>query len=152
MELIKKNTEKHRAVYIGEGHYHKVWHGAPEGWTSKHAQLLEKFMPGYVIQYGPNWIDFEILEGTPASEMDHTDEFIKRVYKFCLDSIEYTAPYVHGDWTLSNIIVNGDKMQLCDWDNIGIYDKEEVMKKLDSDLESAFGERYRKVIYDTAVV
>ena len=42
MELIKKNTEKHRAVYIGEGHYHKVWHGAPEGWTSKHAQLLEK--------------------------------------------------------------------------------------------------------------
>jgi len=43
---------------------------------------------------------------------------------------------------LSNIIINGDKMTMIDWDNLGSYPIDQVYKKLASDLKSAFGELY----------
>jgi tRNA A-37 threonylcarbamoyl transferase component Bud32 len=48
----------------------------------------------------------------------------------------------HGDWTLSNIIINGDTMTMVDWDNLGSYPVDQVYKKLQSDLKSAFGDLY----------
>jgi hypothetical protein len=36
---------------------------------------------------------------------------------------------------------------MVDWDNIGIYSKEQIMNKLHSDLTSAFGDKF-----DTAIL
>lgn len=152
MQVVRKNLEKNRTVFFNEDRYIKVWGDVKPAWISSHVKLLKEIVPGYVIDHGGNWIAFKVLPGVPVSTLPHTDELIKKVYKFCLDNIAKTSPYAHGDWTLSNMIIDGDTIVLCDWDNVGIYPKEEVIKKLNSDLESAFGKEFKKVIYDTPIV
>jgi RIO-like serine/threonine protein kinase len=152
MELVRENKEKQRAMYFCGDRYKKIWYNKESKWVIEHVETLKKVLPDYVLDYGENWIDFKIIPGTPANTMEHTDDFIKRIYNFCLDNILTTLPYAHGDWTLSNIIINGDSISMVDWDNIGRYQLDEIFKKLDSDLESAFGKRYRQVIYDPTIV
>jgi RIO-like serine/threonine protein kinase len=108
-------------------------------------------VPGYVLGYGTDYIEYKIVEGTTANRSEHTDEFINKIYKFCLENIRSTRPWVHGDWTLSNIVIQPDgHMIMIDWDNLGMYREEDYMNKLHSDLISAFGEeRFRKAINDT---
>ncbi len=149
MVLIKENKEKHRSVFFDGENYVKVWGNTTPQWISEHVSILNELVPNYVIEYGGNWIKFKTVQGTPASEFDHTEEFINRVYNFCLEQIEKTLPYAHGDWVLSNIIIKEDSMFMVNWDNVGIYPKEEIYKKLHNDLKSAFGEKYK---YDTTVV
>jgi hypothetical protein len=152
MELIKDNKEKHRTTYFCGDRYRKVWANTTPEWISNHVQLLQEHMPGYVLDYGTNWIEYSIIPGTPVNTIPHTDDFILRIHKFCLENIQQTKPYVHGDWVLSNMLIHNNVIRLCDWDNFGIYPDEEVKQKLHSDLLSAFGERYLKVIYDSASV
>ena len=64
----------------------------------------------------------------------------------CIDSIQQTSPYVHYDWVLSNILIDGDNMYLVDWDNIGIRNPLEIHDKLESDLRSAFGEKFDEML------
>jgi RIO-like serine/threonine protein kinase len=144
MKLIRENKEKQRRTYFCEDRYKKVWDSTSPDWISEHVELLKKHVPGYVLDFGTNWIDYTIIPGVPASTLSHSPEFINRVYQFCLDSIVETSPYVHGDWTLSNILVDGDTLRLCDWDNLGIYPMDEVKSKLISDLTSAFGTAFQK--------
>lgn len=150
MILIKENKQKKRQTYKLDDRYRKVWSVVDLEWLTAHIELLKKVVPNYVLDYGYDsntmWIDYRIIPGYPASDIEHTDEFVEKIYKFCLENIKETAPYVHGDWVLSNILVDGDKMFMCDWDNLGKYPKEVVMKKLHKDLKSAFGERFDKVI------
>jgi RIO-like serine/threonine protein kinase len=145
MDLIKQNIEKGRSVYYNNGHYVKSWTTRNPQWIKEHVDLLNKIVPDFVLEYGGNWISYKTVEGTPASKFEHTDEFIQKIYDFCIDSIKQTHPYVHGDWVLSNIIVKDDgSLMLIDWDNIGIYPEDEYMNKLHQDLSSAFGEeRYK---------
>ena len=58
---------------------------------------------------------------------------------------------MHGDWVLSNIVIQPDgNMIMIDWDNLGLYREEEYMDKLHSDLISAFGEeKFKKAINDS---
>lgn len=149
MVLVKENKEKYRSVFFDGEHYVKVWHTATPQWISDHVSILETLIPGYVIEHGENWIKFKTIQGVPASTLEHTDDFIKKVYEFCLEQIKNTLPYAHGDWVLSNIIVNQDTMFMVDWDNVGTYPEDEIYKKLHHDLKSAFGEKYK---YDTTVV
>ena len=142
MKLVRKNIEKNRSVYLDKDHYIKVWGNVTPKWISDHVLVLNELVPGYVADYGGNWISFNIVQGTPASEYPHTPEFVERIYKFCLTQIESTAPWYHGDWTLSNMIINGDTITMIDWDNVGQYNQKEVMEKLHSDLKSAFGNLY----------
>jgi RIO-like serine/threonine protein kinase len=152
MELVRENKEKQRAVYFCGTLYKKIWYNKDSTWVNNHVHELKKVVPDYVLDFGENWIDFKVVPGIPASTLEHTDAFIKRIYNFCLGNIFSTLPYAHGDWTLSNIIVNGDNISMIDWDNIGKYHLTEIFKKLDSDLESAFGKRYRQVIYDPPII
>jgi RIO-like serine/threonine protein kinase len=144
MKLIRENKEKQRRTYFCEDRYKKVWDNTTPAWISEHVELLKKHVPGYVLDFGTNWIDYTIIPGVPASTLSHSPEFINRVYQFCLDSIVETSPYVHGDWTLSNILVDGDTLRLCDWDNLGVYPVDEVKAKLISDLTSAFGTAFQQ--------
>jgi len=47
---------------------------------------------------------------------------------------------------LSNILIDGDNMYLIDWDNVGLHEPLDIHKKLDSDLRSAFGEKYDEML------
>jgi RIO-like serine/threonine protein kinase len=153
MILVRENKQKKRRTYKLDDRYRKVWDIVDSEWLTYHTELLSKVVPGYVLDSGTDnntmWIDYKIIPGTPASEFPHTDEFIKQIYKFCLENIQSTQPYVHGDWVLSNIIVNGNTMTMCDWDNLNIYPKEDVAKKLRNDLRSAFGTKFDEVINDS---
>lgn len=143
MDLVKENIEKRRKVFYDDDRYIKVWEDVKPMWISEHVKILRFLIPNYVESYGGNWIAYNKIEGVPASTIEHTDEFIRNIYKFCLLSIEDSKPYVHGDWVLSNIIVRPDNsFVLIDWDNVGIYSESEYMSKLHSDLYSAFKERF----------
>lgn len=149
MELIRENKAKGRSVFFDGTHYIKVWNNQTPKWISEHVRLLKDTVPGYVVDYGGNWISYNIVPGVPASTFNHTDDFIRRIHNFCLENIKSTQPYVHGDWTLSNILVDGDTLRMCDWDNLGIYPTDSVLKKLEEDLASAFGkEKYLNAIKD----
>ena len=143
MDLIKQNTEKKRAVFLKDSDtIRKFWYDKKSSWIQQHASTLEKIEPGYVKHIGENYIDFTRYIGRPASELKHTPEFVSEVCKFCVSQIQNTSPYAHGDWVLSNIIVDGNTMRMVDWDNVGIYDTEQVYEKLRSDLHSAFGDLF----------
>jgi RIO-like serine/threonine protein kinase len=107
-----------------------------------------------VLTYGNNYIEYKIVEGTTANLSEHTDQFIKQIYEFCLENIQSTKPWVHGDWTLGNIVIQPDgRLVMIDWDNLGMYQEEQYMNKLHSDLISAFGEeKFRKAINDTSSI
>ena len=144
MELVRMNKEKGRSVFYNNDHYVKVWNHdkiTPK-WIIDHVQLLKTLVPGYVIDHGENWIAFKEIDGIPANLFDHSAEFVQRIQQFCLENIKQTYPYAHGDWTLSNMIVDHDKIIMIDWDNVGIYPEEEVYNKMNLDLKSAFGDLY----------
>lgn len=146
MELIKRNEEKKRSVFFTGTSYVKSWDNVTPQWVSDHVKLLKTMVPGFVIDYGENWIEYNIIKGTPANTVPHTDEYCKTIYDYCLQQIESTKPYVHGDWVLSNMIITDRGIRMIDWDNLGIYDETLVKEKLERDLISAFGkERFDRI-------
>ena len=107
--------------------------------VDEHVKLVNKFFPGYILDYkvykGCIWIDYKIIKGIPATEVfPKTAEFIKKVYRFCVDSYKKTAPFFHGDCGLDNILVDGDDFYLIDWDSCDRYSEEEVYEDLYEDL------------------
>ena len=155
MELIKENKEKKRAVYKLADRYRKVWYVNPDSapfaeTLAEHLELLDQFVPGYVLDYGYTtesiYVDYKKIPGTLASKFPHTEDFIKKIYNFCLDNINKTSPYAHGDWVLSNMLIDGDNITLIDWDNLGVYDAKDVLEKLNTDLRSSFGPKFDEVI------
>lgn len=156
MVLIRENVQKKRRTYRLDDRYRKVWNIVDLDWLEYHTTLLNKVVPNYVLNYSYDaetmWIDYKIIPGIPASEFEHTKDFIKKIYKFCIDNIKETQPYVHGDWVLSNIIIDGENISMCDWDNLNIYPKEDVIKKLRNDLRSAFGKKFDEIINDSASI
>lgn len=142
MILVKEHKDKQRIVYKDKDKYIKVWTEIKPMWISNHVKLLREVCPNLVDDYGGNWIRYNEIKGVTAHHVEHTDDFIRKVYKFCLETIEQTKPYVHGDWVLSNIIVHNNTLYMIDWDNIGIYPEQEYMSKLHSDLYSQFGDRF----------
>lgn len=150
MELIKENLQKKRQTWKLTDCYRKIWLFKDLTWQTQHIELLNEVVPNYVKSSGhcekTMWIDFEIVPGIPASTFPHTEEFIKNIYSFCLDSIEKTRPYAHGDWVLSNILIDGATFRLCDWDNLNIYPEEDKIAKLHMDLQSAFGLKFKEII------
>lgn len=156
MNLIKENKQKKRKTYKLNDRYRKVWDFVDVDWLQDHTKLLNEVVPDYVIDFGHDnkimWIDYKTIPGKPASEFEHTDDFIKRIYTFCRNNIKETLPYVHGDWVLSNIIINGDTIKMCDWDNLNIYPKEDIIIKLHKDLKSAFGDKFDKIKNDSTSI
>lgn len=150
MVLIKENLQKKRQTWKFNDYYRKVWLFKDLVWQKQHVELLNEVVPNYVLSFNHDdnnmWIDYHIVPGVPASTFLHTDEFIKRIYDFCIKNINETRPYAHGDWVLSNILVDGDTLRLCDWDNLNIYPEEDKITKLKLDLRSAFGKRFDEVI------
>jgi RIO-like serine/threonine protein kinase len=150
MELIRENIVKKRKVFRTNSFIRKYWYDKDLLWVQSHATLLESIIPNYVLNVGEDhsgvFLDMKIVEGIPASNFPHNVNFVKRIYNFCLNNIKETSPYVHGDWTLSNMIINDEKITMVDWDNVGIYSEKEIQIKLESDLVSAFGHLYYEAL------
>jgi RIO-like serine/threonine protein kinase len=147
MQLIRDNIEKRRQVYYCGDRYRKVWDNTvSSNWIKEHVHLLKQIVPGHVLDYSDCWIEYAVVPGTLVSELTHTPELVKKVYNFCLDNILETYPYVHGDWALSNMLIDNDTIRMCDWDNLGIYPMAEVINKLHEDLTSSFGVLFLKLI------
>jgi len=143
MILIKLNKEKNRSMFFNENHYVKTWDNISPIWIKNHVKLLKEFAPGYVIDHGKNWISYNVVPGILASTVPHSAEFVDFIYKSCLNQIKSTSPWYHGDWALSNIIINDNKIYMIDWDNLDRYTEEEVYIKLNNDLKSAFGDLFQ---------
>lgn len=145
MELVKDNPEKKRRVYKLSNCYRKEWDYYDEHWLNHFVSYIKDVKPDYLLRWGHTgtsmWIEVALIEGTPANTFAHTPEFVEQIVKFCKDNYKQTFPYAHGDWVLSNIIIS-DSIQLCDWDNIGIYPENEVWEKMRKDLKSAFGDKF----------
>ena len=149
-----KKIDYGRKLWKYKTHYRKTWdhHNfrfgktkkkkitAVSGWSvDEHIELVNTFFPGYILDYkvykGSIWIDYKIIKGVPASEIfPKTPEFIKKIYRFCVDHYKKTAPFFHGDCTLENIMVDGDDLYLIGWDRCDLYSKEEVYTDLYEDL------------------
>lgn len=150
MKLIRENKEKQRAVFLlDNGLYRKYWYNQTAEWINGHVALLNKCVPDYVNASGDNWIEFNPVPGTLASTYKHTPEFVQLIYNFCLDNIKQTMPYSHGDWALSNMLIDNGTIRMCDWDNIGVRNADDVLAKLTSDLSDAFGELFTRSICST---
>jgi thiamine kinase-like enzyme len=156
MELIKENLIKKRSVYKTDNFIRKYWHDKTLNWATQHYHLVKQFAPELVIEVGQDcsgvYMDMNIVKGSLATSFEYTDEFVKKIYKFCLKNIEETKPFAHGDWTLSNMIIDGENIVLIDWDNVGIYPKSTIMRKLRSDMIATFGDRFLEVMNDSTGV
>lgn len=150
MDLLKNNLSKNRAVYQINNTIRKYWYNGTLSWLDDHVSLLARIIPGYVINHGEDslgvWMDMKLLPGIPANKEEHTSKFIKFIYDACIKNVNETAPFSHGDWVLSNMLIDGDTVLFCDWDNVGIFDDEIVTDKMNKDLHSAFGDKFFEVI------
>lgn len=140
MELVKANIEKNRKVFKDGDTYIKIWEDRESTWVFDHVSLLNKLVPNYVNNYGDNWVSFNKIEGIPANTFEHTDEFITRIVDFCKTQFHSLEPYYHGDWVLSNMIINKEQISMIDYDNLAIVDSSIAWAKMKQDLISQFGE------------
>lgn len=157
MVLIKENKFKKRAVFYDGKFYYKTWYFKDLTWLKEHVRLLEIYVPEIVDSYSftddTMTLKMHEIEGTVASTFEHTQEFFNKIYTACISSMEQTAPYMHGDWVLSNMIITNDgTVKFIDWDNLNVFPKSGAMMKLHMDLESAFGEKFKRFLDDTASV
>ena len=155
MELIKENLEKQRAVYRkDEDTVRKIWYNRPFEWLDEHCWMLDQVNPGYAKKIGWEedhvWMDMRFIEGRLASTFPHTTDFVYKIMDYVNKQYQTTMPYAHGDWVLSNIIINGDIIEMIDWDNLGKHPKFFVKRKIKSDLKSAFGGLYDEVLRSMA--
>ena len=146
-KLIKQKASQQTEVWEFETHFRKKWLYKDEAWLEKHYKMLQDVCgDGYVKDWGSNdnemWLDTKKLPGKLASTFEHTQEFITKIHNFCLDHYTKTKPYAHFDWDLNNIIVNGDNINLVDWDQCGIYQEGQILDKITADLRKAFGDKY----------
>ena len=135
-KMFKYKTHYRKIIDHQNYRFGKGVRGFGGGMTvHEHVKLVNKFFPGYILDYkvfdNYMWIDYKIIKGIPASEVyPKTPEFIKKVYRFCLNNMRETAPYYHYDTLLENIIVDGDNFTLIDWDVLDIYDEQDAFKKI----------------------
>lgn len=157
MTLLKHDPIKHRSVYLTHRYVKKYWHSRDIEWVLNHMKILDNIMPNYVKGFGQDnngvYILFDRLEGVSASSFEHSTEFMRKVYHYCLELNASTKPYYHGDWVLSNMLIDSmGTIRMCDWDNVGLHSEEEVSEKLYSDLISAFGDKFKEIYNDTASI
>tara|TARA_B100001094_G_C17600026_1_gene516079 strand:+ start:43 stop:546 length:504 start_codon:yes stop_codon:yes gene_type:complete len=146
-EIMSVKRGREKRVYKSKTYYRKYWNYSDNifgtGMSIKeHVEIVNKLFPGYILRYKVSnesmWIDYKIVSGIPASNktmFPRTKEFIKKIYNFCIENMKETAPYFHNDWALHNILIDGDNLQLIDWDTCGIYPEQEVKKGFEKQIK-----------------
>ena len=129
-----------REVYKLKDRYRKIWYSSdPEKWLKtdcieSHVAILNKIKPGFILDYGINnekmFIDYKIIPGKAAYDFKLTTKFLNKIKKYCLDSLKQTWPYAHYDWGLGNILIDGDNIDLIDWDNVKKWDEQYTLDEM----------------------
>jgi len=147
---VYNNFKGRRRVYKLDDFYRKEWEIKDIFSLQKWAYRMDKVFPGYVLDYGLNdshmFVDMKFIKGVPANQIIHDQEFIKKIINFCIDNIKQTIPFAHMDWSMSNIIVSDDHMEMVDWDALRLYPYSLIEYKLNNDLELAFGNKIQNYI------
>ena len=125
--IYQENTKHNRKIIRLEDRYRKIWYGdnPQEKLGTKnlneHVRLLNKFMPGYILDYGLSdkvmVIDYKILPGKRLGDIGYDDEQKQNIYDYCSSHIVSTWPYAYFEWNPWNILIDGDSLYLIDWDN-----------------------------------
>jgi len=162
--LIKvgSNPNKTQKTYKIGDRYRKEWTSGYRvrhiGWLRCHLRYLKQIRPGYVLSTNTDmetfmWVEYKEVPGTPVrtllKDKEFTKnldmiEFLKTYKKFCVKNMSDTKPYVHMDWHADNILIDGDwkdleNWDMVDWDHVGLYPKQDAIKKLNADMEDEFG-------------
>ena len=144
MILVKSRSDMWgtRRVYKGNGCYIKEFDYCDHYWYHKHIKMVDTINPGYYINtfYSTTRMTFimKTVPGVNAKTLGSGIKFVKRILKFVHSNIQETGSLGHGDWALENIIVNGNDMQMIDWDACGVMTKEEKLNKAYHDLKKDF--------------
>jgi len=151
MKLVKENKVKKRAVFYDGTYYYKTWYFYDAKWFDQHIKLLNLYIPeilnDWILKSNSMTIVMNEIKGTLANTFIHDQAFFNKIYTACLQNIKETRPYAHGDWVLSNIIINkNDEIKFIDWDNINLFQEIAISKKMEFDLKSAFGENYNNYV------
>lgn len=153
MILIKKNVLKGRSIYKDGNSYIKIWNYIDKEWLEEHIALLDKFCPNLITDYGYTdntmHIKMNKLHGKSGQDFAPTQKFIKKIHHACLDNLNLTYPYAHGDWVLSNMIIQNDKVCFIDWDNLKKVSYDVAIKKMNKDLSSAFVNDFERYLNDS---
>lgn len=157
MILIKENKSKKRAVFYDGEFYYKTWYFKDLNWFNEYIRLLKIYSPEILNDtwYTDNTMTLKMneIKGYPANTVEHSAEFFNKIYMACISNMNKTEPYMHGDWVLSNMIITTDgEVKFIDWDNIDIFPKDKALLKLHSDLESAFGENFKRFLNDSSSI
>jgi|TARA_B100001094_G_scaffold312677_1_gene349584 hypothetical protein len=148
MEFVQKNKKRKIEVYKGDGFYLKKFFKRNEQWLETHVENLQNAYPNYLLDYGAEsdhvWTKVKQLPGKEAWQFEQTEEFIKKIVEFCKANYKKTYPYAHTDWGLSNILIDGDNIYLCDWDGVAIYPKQWTMQTMYATLVKDMGIRVKK--------
>lgn len=158
---IGTNPNKVQKTYKIGNRYRKEWTRGYRvkhvGWVNYHVRLINEVKPGYLLNYYADmenmiWCEYKEIPGETLKEIIGKSTFRRTVdpvefkasyKKFCLKNYEQTFPHAHMDWEAGNIIINGDwkdinNWDICDWDNLGTYTKDEVLKKIEQNIEDSF--------------
>lgn len=154
MDLIKENKSKFREVWFDGEFYYKKWNFSDINWLKAHTALLNKYATGLVDSYSATdssmILKMNIIEGKLASKFEHTQDFFNKIYSACINNLDKTSPYAHGDWVLTNMIITPDaNVVFIDWDNINLFPRKCAIIKMHMDLQSAFGIKFERFLNDS---
>ena len=147
-KLIKQKPEQQSEVWEFDDRFRKKWLYKDKQWLTDHYKMLESlcedgYLKGFGFDENHMWLDTTKLKGQLASTCEQTPEFMEKIHKFCIEHYySKTKPYAHFDWDLRNMVVEGDKITLIDWDHCREYSEGQVLDKMDADLKKGFGEKY----------
>ena len=138
-EKIQVKSNDDNKVFKLKDRYRKEWYTINQklyfagNTLDQHILLLDKFMPGYVLDYNFTkngfFIDYKILPGIPL-ELCNYQAIKEDVINICIEHLKTTWPYAHYDWSKSNILVDHDSVHLIDWDNIQDYSKDFTLESM----------------------
>ena len=138
-EKIQVKSNDASKVFKLKDRYRKEWQDLKHtvyfvgNTLDQHILLLDKFMPGYVLDYDFTkngfFIDYKILPGIPL-ELCNYQAIKEDVINICIEHLKTTWPYAHYDWSKSNILVDNDSVHLIDWDNIQDYSKDFTLEAM----------------------
>ena len=161
--MLIKHHEHGRKVCRKQNSYLKTYtpnHLDDYDWLVDNVKQLEKFMPGYVIDYGIKdnelYLETKIIPGKTAHELwieldkKQAQTFVHGIIDFCIEQYKATKPYSHGDWELSNIIKNESGYTIIDWDELEMRSDVDVYFILKKKLKRAF-EDYFDIAYFNSV-
>jgi len=148
----QENTIYNRKIIRLEDRYRKIWYGEnPQQKLGtqnlvEHVRLLNKFNPGYILDYDLNEkemiIDYKIVPGFELDKINYDDELREKVYDYCLQHLLYTWPYAFLSWAPWNILIDGDSINLIDWDRFSYvssnYTLENMINLLDNRFKTHF--------------